>query len=411
MNKIAIPIGLVGSCLIVGIFLLNSVNAKETQDYQVQAILRCQNQSFQSDILLVTDVNRALEFQCTVDITPSIPEGYLPSPSSYQWTVTSGKIQTNGKESLWSDPDPGLQTIRVSSVVKYLAPQPAGLFSRKQPDIEIPIEANLKCLIPLKVEKIEGGKVNGFSVGEYPDPTDPEDLKTASNPGMVKAHADVYQPPTLFYPVTKETYRLRIYKEYTLGDFDLDPRFLPLTYPRYVVIDPRILRKIDLLEAVVRNAGISLSKFKIFYGYRSPYYNLGSRESDGEKTLKSGYSLHMYGLAVDILIDEDDDLVMDDLNHDGIITEGDAQELMQYVNQLDKTLLAENSDLVGGAGWYPHHDFYQRGAFVQSPYVHMDARGYTHGNQLIRWIGEDTIGIRKQKKPYTLKKPIPAWPW
>ncbi|MGC9327560.1 MAG: hypothetical protein ACP5I1_07990, partial [Candidatus Hinthialibacter sp.] len=118
-----------------------------------------------------------------------------------------------------------------------------------------------------------------------------------------------------------------------------------------------------------------------------------------------------YGLAVDILIDEDDDLVMDDLDGDGKTTEEDAKILLRHVNHLDRMLLEQGSELVGGAGWYPHHDFWERGEYAQSPYVHMDARGYSNGQRLVRWVGKDTIGIRKRRNPYQPKKPCPPWPW
>lgn len=391
--------------------ILDTASPKENLEYRVEAVLRCSKNMFQSDALLVTDPSLPLEFRFAADVKPAVPDQYTPSPTEYQWTVTSGKIEAKENQGRWSNPAPGLQEIRVSGTLKYLAPQSSNLFARKGTDIEIPFQVVLKCLVPLKIDSLKEGKVNGFEVGKYPDPTNPDDLKNVDNPAAVKSHADIYQPPKLFYPVTKETYRLRIFKNYTLGEFDLDPRFLSLTYPRYVVIHPNILQKIDLLETVVRDAGVHLTKFKIFYGYRSPAYNLGSREEDGNKTLKSGFSIHMYGLAVDILIDEDDNLVLDDLNGDGETTEEDAKTLLHYVNQLDKQLVEKGSELVGGAGWYPHHDFWERGEYIQSPYVHMDARGYTHGDQLVRWVGKDTIGIRKESDPYRLKIPIPPWPW
>ena len=65
-------------------------------------------------------------------------------------------------------------------------------------------------------------------------------------------------------------------------------------------------------------------------------------------------------------------------------------QVCQYARQ---SFLAEGSDLVGGAGWYYHHDYYQRGEQVaQTPYVHMDVRGYTRPDgSLVRWVGEDAL--------------------
>lgn len=406
MNKYHFLFGLSGLLILSAALVFGTANPKEIPDYQANTEIRCKNCEFRSDVLFVTDVDNLLPFQCVVKPKSEIPEGYVPAPTAYQWKVTSGTVEIKENECLWKSPTFGLQEIQVSGTLKFLAPQPKGIFARKQANIEIPFHAALKCLLPVKVDSLSDGKVNGFEVGKYMDPTKVRNLKNPSAPSMIQIHQETYQPPKLFYAVTPETYRLRIFKDYTLGDFDLDPRFLPLTYPRYIAINPRILKKIDLLETIVRNAGVHLTKFRIFYGFRSPAYNLGSREEEGNKNLKSKYSIHMYGLAVDIMIDEDDNLIMDDLNGDGYTSEDDAKKLLQYVNQLDKELTDKGSDLVGGAGPYPHLDFYERGAYAQSPYVHMDARGY-----MARWVGQDTIGIRKEKDPYALKSPIPPWPW
>ncbi len=378
----------------------------DPNEYRADISLRCLNSRFNADVIFVTDPETPLQFQYDLKLIKNPPEGYLPAPSDQAWSVTSGMIEERGGKAYWKGGLEGLQIISISGQVKFIPPDQDGLFARKLPEIKIPYEASLKCFFPRRVDSIVDGKVNGFKVGIYPDPTDPEHLKKTANAESVKAHQQVYQPPKYFYPVTPDTYRLKIFKDYTLGEFDLDPRFIKLTYPRYVAINPKIFTKLEMLEEVVRSQGVKLSKFKIFYGYRSPLYNIGSRENDGDTTLKSPFSTHMYGLAVDIMIDEDDDLVIDDLNRDGKITHADAVVLLRYVNILDNKLQEEKSDLLGGAGSYIHHDFWERGEYVQSPYVHIDVRGYR-----ARWGAKDSIGILKEKEPYRLKKPIPNWPF
>ena len=380
-----------------------------------QVNLTCGNNPYQRDILLVTCLDQPLRFVCEVQVLGELPEGYIPAPAEYHWAVSSGEIQAQDREAEWHQASPGMQTIQVTGKFRYLPPQARGFFRRAQPEIQVPFQQTLACLIPYPANLIKDKKVNGFTIGLYPDPDNPSFIKRIKDNATrerIKNNPEAYRPPRWFYPVTPETYRLRIFKEYTLGDFDLDPRFLKLTYPRYIAIHPGILEKLGRLEELVRADGTPLSKFKIFYGFRSPAYNLGSRAEDGGKTLKSDLSMHMYGRAVDFLIDEDDDLVMDDLDGNGVIDFHDAIKLMHYVNELDQTLQEENSALVGGAGWYYHHDFWERGEYVQSPYVHMDVRGFTSaGGSLIRWIGEDTINILKKKNPYQRRAPIPDWPW
>ena len=260
------------------------------------------------------------------------------------------------------------------------------------------------------MDSIDDGLVEGFPVGLYPDPTDPTDLRkiNKSSAARIRNHADKYMPPKYFFKVTPETYKLKIYKEYTLGDFDLDPRFMDLEYPRYIAIHPYILEKLDVLEQLMEADGHTISKFNIIYGYRSPAYNIGSFKSDGDMSLKEPFSTHMYGRAVDFIVDEDNDLVMDDLNGDGQITVADAIRLKEYVDRLDRRLRDEGSDRVGGAGYYIHHDYWERGEYAQSPYVHMDVRGFTsETGTLIRWRGADTAGIGKMMNPYRKKTALP----
>jgi hypothetical protein len=81
-------------------------------------------------------------------------------------------------------------------------------------------------------------------------------------------------------------------------------------------------------------------------------------------------------------------------------------------NELDQTFARTKKRVGGGAGWYYHHDFWERGEYAQSPYVHFDARGFTNpGGRLVRWVGKDTIGVVKQKNPYKVKKNTPPWPF
>ncbi len=374
--------------------------------------LRCMNLEFQSDVGLVTDPSRPLEFSCSINIAPPIPPGYTSAPVKFNWPVSSGKVEPKNERYYWRNPDPGLATLQVSGTLKFIPPARKFFFLPSLPEIEVSFREKYRCLVPIKVGMAPRTIVNNYVVGDYPNPNNPADLQGVSNPSYILDHIETYMPPQLFYEVTKETFFLRIFKEYTLGDFDLDPRFIEVTYPRYVAIHPTILHKIDRLEKLIRAEGKPLTKFNLIYGFRSPEYNLGSLTKDGDKTLKSPYSTHMYGRAVDIIIDENHDLVIDDLNEDGIINIDDAKKLLEYVDRLDEQFIEEGSNLFGGAMIYPHHDFYERGEYVQTPYVHTDTRGYTRANgTLIRVEYSDLIGITKKENPYKPQRPIPPWPW
>ena len=377
------------------------------------ATLICTNNPFQGDVVFISSAGEAMEFRC--DLEPiATPEGYRLSLPEYSWSVTSGEVDPEGSRCLWIKAAAGIQTITVEAQVRLEPTQAPGWFGKSLPERIVRYQGKRACLVPEHVDQIENGMIHNFKIGTYPNANDPRYIKDVQSitAQRVKMYPDAYTPPHLFYPVTPETFFVKIFKNYNLGEFDLDPRFLSLTYPRYVSIHPRILKKLDLLQKVMNDAGVPVTRFRLIYAFRSPAYNSTARFSDGDKTLKKVFSSHMYGLAVDMIVDEDDDLVMDDLNHDGQIDLKDAETLMHYVNILDRTLRDEKSDLVGGAGPYYHHDFYERGKIAQTPYVHMDARGFTAENgALIRWPAEDLIGVTKMKAPYRLKGKIPPYPF
>jgi uncharacterized protein YcbK (DUF882 family) len=397
---------LLPSLILLGGFLYSMSNTPPDIRQTVQATIRCESETFQGEAVLVTHLDKPLEFRCNVDTSSIyIENGYIPAPAEYQWSAASGQIHAKGDQCSWSDPHPGLQTIHASGTLVFLPP------STSKPKIICQFSASLACMVPLKADRIIGGKINGFEIGVYPDPYNPADRKKAGAPERILAHADIYSPPKLFYIVTPETYFVRIFNDYTLGEFDLDPRFIPLDYPRYIAINPKLLQKMDLLHRQLIADGVYVSKFKIIYGFRSPAYNIGSWKKDGDETLKEPFSAHMYGLALDFIVDEDNDYVIDDLNRDGKIDFRDAQVLLRAVDKVDNQLLAQRSDLVGGAGYYYHHDFWERGRFVQSPYVHMDIRGHTREDgSLIRWTGKDTIGVLSMKSPYRHQSSLPPHP-
>lgn len=402
----------------IAAFVLLNADGGHTEaqpvEQELPAVLSCANAEFQGEAAFVTTPDVPLEYRCDFAAEYIVPEEYREMPAEYTWTASSGELEPHGQRCLWRGAAPGVQTIRVEGRIVFVSTRKPGWFTSKPPDQALTFAAEAQCVVPTYVDTVKDGKVGNFVIGQYPDINsksafrDPNSLTAR----RVRAHPDTYGAPHKFYKVTPENFFLKIFGEYTLGEFDLDPRFLDLEYPRYITVHPRLLRKLEMLKQLMAEEGEPVSKFKFIYAFRSPHYNSGARSEDGSKTLKTTYSTHMYGLAVDMIVDEDDDLVLDDLNGDGVIDVRDAHALLGYVNQLDRRLRDEGSDLVGGAGTYHHHDFYERGEFVQSPYVHMDARGFaSEGGALIRWHADDLIGVTKRKAPYSQKRPIPDYPF
>jgi len=328
-----------------------------------------------------------------IELLPA--DGYRPITFALTGYVSSRAGETKevsfeGKKVVWECERGIITPSTDSTTANYIPPSTPGTdclsVSVKVPlsehEYRIMHKKQLIILIPERGSHLKNGKLNGFEIGEYPDP-----LGVAGNADGIPSHVQRYpgrfQRPRYFYQVTRKTRDLKISPHYTLGDFAMDYPWYTLGMPQYIALDYRIVQKLEMLHERM-NADMNFKRFSFVYGFRPPSYNLKSIAEDGEASLKQPFSQHQYGRAVDIIIDRDGDNVMDDLNGDGKLNMQDAAMIMHYVNILDRELRAEeNMGLVGGAGLYDHTDFWQH---KQTPYVHMDVRGFLNlKGYLIRW--------------------------
>lgn len=166
-----------------------------------------------------------------------------------------------------------------------------------------------------------------------------------------------FKPPRGLVEVNEETAGLRVSPHFTLGAFACHQPGRP---NKYVILDERLLLKLEmLLEALNRN-GVAAQTFTVMSGYRTPWYN----KSIGNTTR---YSLHLYGRAADVYIDDDRDGRMDDINGDGRVDVEDARMLYTFVDDMKERSWYQ--PFLGGLGLYgpkPH----------RGPFVHVDTRGY-----------------------------------
>lgn len=130
--------------------------------------------------------------------------------------------------------------------------------------------------------------------------------------------------------------------------------------PRFVLVQTRLLLKLEWLLEQVNLQGIETDTFAVLSAYRTPHYN----RAIGNKTR---YSRHLYGDAADIYIDRDANGRMDDLNGDGKSDLADAKILARIIDQSYGKVWYR--PFVGGMGLYgpkPH----------RGPFVHVDTRGF-----------------------------------
>ena len=166
-----------------------------------------------------------------------------------------------------------------------------------------------------------------------------------------------YARPTGFVEVTEANRGALVAPHFTIGQFVSKQTG---GFPTYLVLQERLLLKLEMLLEEVRSAGLPVSTFRIMSGYRTPFYN----RSIGNETR---YSRHVYGDAADIYVDEDRDGEMDDLDGDGLVTLNDARTLSSVIESLSQKSWYQPFE--GGLGLY-------KANATHGPFLHVDVRGH-----------------------------------
>ncbi|ACL05166.1 Peptidase M15A [Desulfatibacillum aliphaticivorans] len=213
------------------------------------------------------------------------------------------------------------------------------LITRKDAGAEMTL--NLFVMTPFS--SLKEGRLNGYRIGQYP--------------AVDKRKLPIYKLPQGFVEVTEENRGALVSPHFRLQQFLCKQQG---SYPKYLVLRPLLLLKLEALLEEVNKQGIAANSFHIMSGYRTPYYN----EAIGNVK----YSRHVWGGAADIFIDENPvDNMMDDLNGDGKINYRDSRVLYDIVDKLYGKKWYER--FVGGLGNY-------KKTSQHGPFVHVDVRGF-----------------------------------
>lgn len=191
----------------------------------------------------------------------------------------------------------------------------------------------------------QDGRVGPYTVGRFPG----ERRRTR--------HPE-WGVPEGFILVTPEMLTLPVSSHLTIGDF-LSLRDQRDVWPRALVLDLRLVDKLELILAALREAGHEGPRFKVMSGFRTPSVTMRNA-----RTAQAPDSRHQYGDAADIVVDADGDGRMDDLTRDGRVDLNDARYLVRIVLAVEEA----HPELVGGIGVY-------RSVGASGPFVHVDARG------------------------------------
>jgi hypothetical protein len=285
----------------------------------------------------VEPVSFALSFRDEV-----CPYGLIAMPVLPGETVTFEVTLTEEGATYLAHAEGGDLTSLAPRRWRWTAPAVTGLtcLEFRQANSSKVIVVNAFVTVPYRGE----AELNGYRIGSYA--------------ALPLEKSPKYNRPTGFIEVTAENRETWVSPHFQLFQFVSKQES---GYPRYVVIDPRLLLKLERLLEEVRRAGIPAQTFHVMSAYRTPWYNA----SIGNKT---SFSRHAYGDAADIFIDADGDGTMDDLDGDGKITIADAQVLANIIDGLYGQ--AWFMPFVGGLGVYGPR------AGVRGPFVHVDTRGH-----------------------------------
>ena len=210
-------------------------------------------------------------------------------------------------------------------------------------------KVTLHVFVMVPASAVHGGRLNGYRIGEYP---------AAPTTGAL-AGSSAYEAPAGFVEVTSDNDDTQVTPHFKLKQFVCKQ---PGDFPKYVILNPRLLLKLEAVLAAVQKAGFDVPTLHVMSGYRTPFYNASIENVK--------LSQHVFGNAADVFIDHDDNDTMDDLDHDGKIAKEDAKVLFDLVDGMDR---APGARFTGGLGLYG-------GTHVHGPFVHIDVRG-----RLARW--------------------------
>jgi hypothetical protein len=201
-------------------------------------------------------------------------------------------------------------------------------------------KVTLHVFVLVPVSAVRDGRLHGYRIGDYPK-------------GPLAGTAG-YDPPAGFVEVTSGNDETPLTPHFKLKQFVCKQAG---GFPKYVVLDARLLLKLEAVLAAVRKAGFDAPTLHVMSGYRTPFYNAILENVK--------YSQHVFGHAADVFLDADDNDTMDDLDHDGKIAREDAKVLFDIVDAMDR---APDARFTGGLGLYG-------GTRAHGPFVHVDVRG------------------------------------
>lgn len=186
--------------------------------------------------------------------------------------------------------------------------------------------------------------------------------------------AENYLNPDGFVEVHPSHVDIRLSEHFRLADFLTHDQ--EAVWPKYVVLEERLIDKLELVLRELRNRGVDNSRVVVLSGFRAPYYN-DLRIDEGAARA----SRHQFGDAADLIIDADGNGRMDDLNGDRRVDLRDLNPIGAAVAAVER----QHPELIGGLGTYAAMG-------PSGPFAHIDVRGTSARWERARGTQRDTSG-------------------
>lgn len=225
------------------------------------------------------------------------------------------------------------------------------------PPVHTKAGASVILLTPFSAKR--DGRIGDYVLGGWPNEGGgAESPPAATSAAAYAAKRAAYAVPLGFIKVTRATAATRVSEHFRLGSFLTKDQ--PTVWPKYLVLDLKLVDKLELLIAALGEAGHRVKGLHVMSGFRTPRYN--AREVGPGS--RSAISRHMYGDSADVYPDDDGDGRIDDLNGDGCVDLADARIVAEAAENVER----EYPELVGGISVYP-------ATAAHGPVVHVDTRG------------------------------------
>ena len=225
------------------------------------------------------------------------------------------------------------------------------------PPAHVKAGASVILLTPFSDKR--DGRIGAYVLGSWPtENAAGEPSSAAATAAAYAATRPAYALPRGFVKVTKATVATRVSEHFRLGDFITKDQ--QAVWPKYLVLDLKLVDKLELVIAALREGGFPVKGLHVMSGFRTPRYN--AREVGPGN--RSGVSRHMYGDSADVYPDDDGNGLIDDLNADGCVDPADARIVARAADRVER----EHPELAGGVSVYP-------ATAAHGPVVHVDTRG------------------------------------